>query len=124
MNAFLTFCALALACALAPAAQATPLRDPFARPPMQAAPAPSQEAADAAAGALPVLRAILVDRVQSMANIGGHIVAVGDQVGAWRVQRIDERSVTLLRGRTKSVLEIDRTSERAVERTSDREDSK
>ncbi len=112
-------CLLALALlGAAMACQAAPLRDPFARPPMQAAPAPSDEALDAAAGTLPVLRAIMVDSRQSMANIGGHIVSVGDQVGPYRVARIDERSVTLLRGKTRNVLTIDRTPDRASDRES------
>ena len=103
--------ALILACT-AFTCQAAPLRDPFVRPPLQAAPPPSNDALDAAAGTLPALHAIMVDPRQSMANIGGHIVAVGDQVGPYRVLRIDERSVTLLRGKTKNVLTIDTTPNR------------
>ncbi|MCC2954878.1 hypothetical protein LK542_04520 [Massilia sp. IC2-477] len=107
--------ALALACP-ALAAQAAPLRDPFARPPAQPAPPPSSDALDT--DTLPVLRAIMVDARQSMANIGGHIVSVGDQVGPYHVLRIDERSVTLLRGKTKNVLAIDRTPDRGSNRES------
>lgn len=100
---------LALACQATQTAQAAPLRDPFVRPPLQA-PAPLADAPDPAQapGALPVLRAIMVDPGQSVANIGGQIVGVGDQVGPYKVVRIDERSVTLLRGRTKSVVVIDK----------------
>lgn len=107
--------ALMLACTSL-AGQAAPLRDPFARPPAQPAQSPSDAALDT--DSLPVLRAIMVDPRQSMANIGGHIVGVGDQVGPYRVLRIDERSVTLLRGKTKNVLTIDRTPDRGSDRES------
>lgn len=95
--------ALALACA---AAQAAPTRDPFARP--QADPVPASAPADAeTTAAAPVLRAVIYAPGSSMANISGQILMAGDQFGPYRVLRIDERSVTLARGKEKHVLALD-----------------
>jgi len=99
-------CALALPLALATLAlQAAPLRDPFARP--LAVAAQAAPGAPAVVEALPVLRAVMYEPGHSMANIGGHILAVGEWYGPYRVVRIDERSVTLLRDKVKSVLVLD-----------------
>lgn len=107
-------CILTLALALAAAsAGAAPLRDPFARPPAPA-PAPAAAAAEAEAEAerapAPRLRAIMYEPRHSLANIGGQIVAVGDWYGNYRVVAIEERSVTLLRNKAKSVLVLDNES--------------
>lgn len=96
---------LALACL---GAQGAPLRDPFARPPAPAAaPAPAPDS-EPAVEAAPVLRAVMFEPGHSMANISGHILAAGEWFGSYRVVRIDERSVTLQRGKVKSVLVLDR----------------
>jgi hypothetical protein len=102
--------ALALACASASAA-AAPLRDPFARP---AAPVNVHATAAESAAATPEpaleLRAVMYDPGHSMANVSGRILSVGDSYGPYRVVRIDERNVTLLRNKVKSVLVLDKES--------------
>lgn len=105
--------ALALALALAAfGAAAAPLRDPFARPAI-VPPAPATAGVDAPAEAAPPpleLRAIMYDPGHSMANVSGRILSVGDTYGPYKVARIDERSVTLLRDKVKSVLVVDKES--------------
>ena len=46
----------------------------------------------------------------SMANLSGRIVAAGDWYGQYKLVRIDERSVTLLRDKVKTVLVLDKES--------------
>lgn len=104
---------LAFALALAAGtAAAAPLRDPFARP--VAASTAQAAAAEAATAETPeppmVLRAIMYDPGHSMANVDGRILSVGDTYGPYRVARIDERNVTLLRNKVKSVLVLDKES--------------
>jgi hypothetical protein len=104
--------ALVLALALAGGAAATaPLRDPFARP---AAPVPAAAPAPGDAGPVaeppPALRAIMYEPGHSLANIGGQILTVGEWYRDYRIVRIDERSVTLLRAKVKSVIELDQES--------------
>jgi hypothetical protein len=99
-----------LALASGAAVQAQPLRDPFVRP----APPPAAVAAEsAAAEAVQVplqLRAIMVTPGRSLVNINGHILAVGEWVGEYRVVRIRERSVTLAtRAGAKNELTLDQT---------------
>jgi hypothetical protein len=110
MNMIRTTTALALALACASTA-AAPLRDPFARP---AAPVMAQAAAAEAAADVPEppleLRAVMYDPGHSMANVSGRILSVGDSYGPYRVVRIDERNVTLLRNKVKSVLVLDKES--------------
>lgn len=98
-------CTMALALALGASAAAAPLRDPFMRPAVQASPA---AAADAAVETAPVLRAIMFTPGRSLANVGGQILAVGEWYGAYKVVRIEERSVTLLRNKVKSMLVLDK----------------
>lgn len=97
---------------LAALVAATPLRDPFARP-AAAAPAAVPSAAEEAApvpAPLPVLRAIMYEPGHSMANLSGRIVSTGDWYGQYKIVRIDERSVTLVRAKVKSVLVLDKES--------------
>ncbi|QOY94537.1 hypothetical protein IM543_01005 [Massilia sp. UMI-21] len=103
----LALAVLAAVAAAAPAAaQAQPLRDPFVRP---ALPAPAQQGtvADAMPETPPRLRAIVLAPGRSLANIDGQILAVGNWFGDYRVIRIQERAVTLLRRGVTSVLELD-----------------
>jgi hypothetical protein len=86
-------------------AAAAPLRDPFMRP---AAPAPEPAAAAGAVEAAPVLRAIMFAPRRSLTNIGGQILALGEWYGDYKVVAIEERSVTLLRNKVKSVLVLDK----------------
>lgn len=111
MRALANAAALCIALGLA-TANAAPLRDPFARP---AAPSPvpaaaGTEAAPSVPETPPQLRAIMYAPGRSLANVGGRIVSEGDTVGKYKVVRIEERSVTLLRDRVKSVLAVDKES--------------
>ena len=101
-------CTVMLALALAAnAAASAPLRDPFARPTMPVAgPAPGTE--ETVVPPPPTLRAIMYDPGHSMANIGGQILMAGEWYGDYRIARIDERSVTLLRKNVKTVLVLDK----------------
>jgi hypothetical protein len=112
MNILRTTAAFALALA-ACAASAAPLRDPFARPSAAIAAQVTEQGAEAAVQtpepALE-LRAIMYDPGHSMANVSGRILGVGDTFGPYRVARIDERHVTLLRNKVKSVLVLDKES--------------
>jgi hypothetical protein len=105
--------ALALILALAAAAPAQAVRDPFARPALPvAAPADAAAAEQAAAlAARPQLRAVMVAPDRSLANISGHILAVGEWFGDYQVTRIRERSVTLVtRGGVRSELGMEKAS--------------
>lgn len=96
-----------LALVLAGAAAAgSPRRDPFARP------APPPAKVEAPAEPAPQLRAIVFAPGHSLADIDGHILAEGESIGAYLLVRIDERSVTLARGGTRSVLALDREGNR------------
>jgi hypothetical protein len=89
MPALLLMAALATSPALAG-------RDPFARPAVPApAPVDAQALAAAEAAVRPQLRAIMVAPDHALANISGHILAVGEWFGDYKVVRIRERSVTL-----------------------------
>lgn len=104
--------ALALALAACTALGA-PLRDPFWLPAVPGPAQASEAGADAAVPtpeAPPELRAIMYDPGHSMANVSGRILSVGDSFGPYRVIRIDERNVTLLRNKVKSVLVLDKES--------------
>lgn len=87
--------------ALAAAAHAAPLRDPFARPAAAApaTPAPTEPR--------PQLRAIMFAPGHSLANIGGQILAVGDWFGDYRIVKIEERRVTIERRGVATVLALD-----------------
>lgn len=74
------------------AAPAAPLRDPFVRP-ASAIPAPP----DAAPETAPRLRALVLNAAGSLANIDGHVVAVGERFAGYQVARIDARGVLLTR---------------------------
>lgn len=69
------------------------LRDPFQRP---VAPPPAAPV-DSAPAAPPRLRALVLNAQQSLANIDGHIVAVGEQFLGYTVRRIDARGVLIVR---------------------------
>lgn len=89
------------------AAQAQPLRDPFARPAL-AAPAatPEPEAPQAA----PRLRAVMVAPGRALANINGQILATGEWFGDYQLIKVEERGVTLSKRGVKSVLVLDEAS--------------
>jgi hypothetical protein len=91
------------------AAQAQPLRDPFARPapPVRAA-VPEAEAE--AAQLAPQLRAVLVAPGRALANINGQILAVGEWFGDYQLIKVEERGVTLSKRGVKSVLELNEAS--------------
>lgn len=104
--------AIAIAClpALQDAAQAQPLRDPFARPTLTArAPAaaePAQEPAQAPPPA-PQLRAVMVTPGRALANINGQILASGEWFGDYQLIKVEERGVTLKKRGVTSVLLLD-----------------
>lgn len=101
-------CIGALAFALASVAFASPLRDPFARPAPPPIAATAEAGGEGAASApVPQLRAIMYEPGHSLANIGGQILAVGQWFGDYRLIQIQERSVTLLRHKAKTVLVLD-----------------
>lgn len=109
-----------LALILGGQAGAAPPRDPFVRPgtpaPADAVPA-GEGPGDAAAAARPEppaprLRAILYSRAEALADIDGLVLREGDLAGDWRVVRIEERRVTLKRGATSLVLQLDRETAR------------
>lgn len=89
------------------AAQAQPLRDPFARParPVQAA-APEPELPQRA----PQLRAVMVSPGRALANINGQILAVGEWFGDYQLIKVEERGVTLSQRGVKSVLVLNEAS--------------
>jgi hypothetical protein len=102
-------------------AGAAPLRDPFVRPgtPAAAGAAPAGDGPGEAAAAAarpeppaPRLRAILYSRAEALADIDGLVLREGDRAGNWRVVRIEERRVTLKRGATSLVLQLDRETAR------------
>jgi len=100
--------AVLLALAFGTAVRAQPLRDPFVRP----APPPAaveSVAPETMQPAAPLqLRAIMVTPRRSLANINGHILAVGEWFGDYRVVSIRERSVTLAtRAGAKNELALD-----------------
>ena len=100
----------ALACVLAltgAGVQATPLRDPFARP---APLAPRVEAEPETPQALPQLRAIMVTPARALANINGQILAVGEWFGDYQLIKVEERGVTLDKRGVKSVLLLNEAS--------------
>ena len=89
------------------AAQAQPLRDPFARPaPRPQAAAPEPEAPQLA----PQLRAVMVTPGRALANINGQILAVGEWFGDYQLIKVEERGVTLVKRGVKSVLVLNEAS--------------
>jgi len=94
-----------LALTLAGSTQADTLRDPFARP----APPPSAATLATEAESEPALqlRAIMVTPGRALANINGQILGVGEWFGNYQLIKIQERSVTLVRGGARSVLALD-----------------
>lgn len=81
-----------LALAIAADVMAAPLRDPFVRP-ASAIPAPPEAAPETA----PRLRALVLNAAGSLANIDGHVVAVGERFAGYKIVRIDARGVLLTR---------------------------
>jgi len=103
--------AIAFAC-LSPlqgAAQAQPLRDPFARPTLTArAPAAAEPAQEPAqAPPMPQLRAVMVTPGRALANINGQILASGEWFGDYQLIKVEERGVTLKKRGVTSVLLLD-----------------
>lgn len=96
---------LALASLASLAAQAQPLRDPFARP----AP-PVQLAAPEAPQPAPQLRAVMVAPGRALANINGQILAAGEWFGDYQLIKVEERGVTLSKRGVKSVLVLNEAS--------------
>ena len=99
-----------LALALANVAAAQPLRDPFARPALPANPVAAGAPEDAEPRAALQLRAVMVAPGRSLANINGHILAVGEWFGDYQLTKVEERSVTLSRRGAKSVLALSEAS--------------
>ena len=98
-----------LALALFAGAAAQPLRDPFARPIVPAAPA-AAEVPEAAPPPVPQLRAVVVAPGRALANINGQILAVGEWFGDYQLIKVEESSVTLARRGVKSVLALTEAS--------------
>ena len=106
-------------CAPCDAATGQRLRAPGERP---AAPAPASRTAagaatdaaevakaiDAAPPWKPELRAIVYDQARSLVNISGAVLALGESVHGYRLARIDERSVTLVKGGASIKLTLDK----------------
>jgi len=103
--------AIAFACVapLQGAAQAQPLRDPFARPTLTArAPAAAEPAQEPAqAPPMPQLRAVMVTPGRALANINGQILASGEWFGDYQLIKVEERGVTLKKRGVTSVLLLD-----------------
>ncbi len=79
------------------------VHNPFARPDVAATVSPS----GAVSGGWPEeLRATLVDGKQSLANLDGTLVTVGETVGGATVMHIGEGVVTLVRGKTSHVMKL------------------
>lgn len=91
------------------AAQAQPLRDPFARPALKV-PAPAAVPAPEAPQALPLLRAVMVAPGRALANINGQILAPGEWFGDYQLIKVEERGATLSKRGVKSVLVLDEAS--------------
>jgi hypothetical protein len=91
------------------AAQAQPLRDPFARPapPVRAA---VPEAEPEQAQLAPQLRAVMVAPGRALANLNGQILAVGEWFGDYQLIEVEERGVTLVKRGVKSVLVLSEAS--------------
>lgn len=101
------------------------LRDPFERPAAPAAPktantamaAATAEAAPAAATATapsappwtPTVRAVMYEagRGRSLVNIGGAVLGVGEAVRGYRVVKINERSVVVVKDGARLTLTLD-----------------
>jgi hypothetical protein len=98
---------LALASLASLAAQAQPLRDPFARP---APPVPAVAAEPEAPQRAPQLRAVMVTPGRALANINGQILAVGEWFGDYQLTKVEERGVTLNKRGVKSVLVLNEAS--------------
>ena len=99
--------AIILLALFASAAQAQPLRDPFARP---ALPAPSAAPEPETPQAVPRLRAVMVAPGRALANINGQILATGEWFGDYQLIKVEERGVTLVKRGVKSVLVLDEAS--------------
>ena len=97
-------CALALAVG---AVQAQPSRDPFARP---APPSRTIDIEPEAPQILPQLRAVMITPGGALANINGHILAVGERFGDYQLIKVEEHGVTLTRRGVKTVLALDKAS--------------
>lgn len=96
--------------ALAGAAPQAPLRDPFQRP---AAPAPVAQPAAASAVAdapawTPELRAVMYDRAHSLVNVSGTVLAVGESVHGYRLVKVSERGVVMVKGGASIKLTLDK----------------
>ena len=107
MKRIVLITALALLCTQA---GAQTRRDPFARP----AGAVLAPAADSAEALVPItpprLRAVMYEPGKSLVNIHGRILAVGDSFDDYRIAAIGERSATLLRRGSRSVIVLDEES--------------
>lgn len=93
---------------LSAAAQAQPLRDPFARPLLPARAAEPEAPAPQAAA--PQLRAVMVAPGRALANINGQILAVGEWFGDYQLIKVEERGVTLDRHGVRSILVLNEAS--------------
>ncbi|MGF1613424.1 MAG: hypothetical protein ACFCVA_05800 [Gammaproteobacteria bacterium] len=106
--------ALSLACAGWASELIPGLRfDPFQslRFGLPARPTADRDAADAAPAWSPRLRATLISDRQSLVNVDGELLAVGDAIQGYTLVRIEERQAVLERGGERRVLSLDANSD-------------
>jgi hypothetical protein len=101
----------ALCAAVAPAAAGQRWRDPFARAGSPPAAAAGQEA-PVVPEREPELRAIVYDKGQSLVNIDGRVLALGDSVRGFKLVQVEERGVTLARDGRRIKLTLDKDGSR------------
>ncbi|MEC5217189.1 hypothetical protein RCH09_002146 [Actimicrobium sp. GrIS 1.19] len=104
MNRCVLIAVLAL-CSASTLAQG--LRDPFERP-AQAPLTRSAVPGSAETDWKPDLRAVMLDRDQSLVNIGGKILAVGESVNGYTLVTVRERSAILIKDGIRITLMLDK----------------
>lgn len=87
------------------AAAPPPLRDPFVQPP-RSAPAPAEAVADAPPWR-PQLRAVMYDQPRSLVNVSGTVLSLGESVRGYRLVKVNERSVVMVKGGVSIKLTLD-----------------
>ena len=100
---------------LSPAAQAVELvlkNNPFERPLMTDKSKPDQTAPAQAALTLMTLRATMAAGPDSLANIGGEILGIGQQINGYTLLAVHPRHVVLEKNETQKTLSIDNDTEK------------
>lgn len=91
----------------APALAAQALRhDPFVRPPLMA-PAPARPAsASLVAPWQPTLSAVLVAGPDSLVNVGGFVIKLGQEIDGYRLLQVSEGQAVFLKNKKRIVLKM------------------